>query len=69
MYLIESVDEKKLQSPFFQTTAIMFGVKIPAEANRCEIWGTTFHDPKPDCCEYRFYKDHTHIASSQVAGY
>ena len=69
MYLIQKIDKAKMFEPFFQQESKMFGVQIPPEADRCEIWGTTFHDPEPDCCEYRFFHNDTQIGVKRVAGY
>ena len=69
MYLIEKIAKPELSSEMFKQQVDIFGVQVPVEADRCEIWGTTFTDPQPDCCEYRFFKDDISVGVQRIAGY
>ena len=70
MYLVESHDKDSMENdPIFKGTVNFCNVKIPPEADRCEIWGTSFDDGGSDYCEYRFFKGDIRINTQQVAGY
>lgn len=40
-----------------------------AGSDRLEIWGSSFNDPGPDFCEFRFYKGAEPVVTGNVPGY
>jgi hypothetical protein len=39
-----------------------------SNADRCEVWGTSFSEPS-EYCEYRFFEGDKQIATHRVTGY
>jgi hypothetical protein len=50
-YLVETLEGEEAARKAAETCAVQ-----PAEAiTKAELWGSSFDDPGPDWCEYRFF--------------
>ena len=72
MYMIEATAKKDMgEGSIFRQQATMFKIPLDVieQADRCEVWGTSFDEVGPDYCEYRFFKDHNSLTVIHVKGY
>jgi len=46
-----------------------FNEKLAQQADRMEIWGSTFKDPGPDWCRFKLFNGEEELATVTVNGY
>ena len=75
MYLYETITEKSRMVNGF-IPKYMKGFMIPkfndnhiSEADRMEVWASSFKDDSSDFCEFRLIKNNEIIANERVSGY
>jgi len=52
-----------------KTTLALFGVQVPEEVTKIEVWGTSFKDPGPDYCEVRLFVEGEIYNTVRIEGY
>lgn len=59
------------ENSFFRQTAALFHIpsSIIEQADKCEIWVTSFKDSGEDKSEYRFFKNDKMFDTITVKGY
>jgi len=70
MHLIdryEGNEEVKIVAGCF--LGVKFSDDEIAQADRMEVWGSSFKDPGPDFCEYRLVKDGETFAKQRTEAY
>jgi len=72
MYCIKRIDSKQAiiqegtANPPFGPT---FSQEQVDQADRLEVWGSSFTDAGEDFCEYRLFEKGQQIATKRVAGF
>jgi len=70
MYLVDTITEKNTikRDPMI-TMFVSFPEADIDQADRLEVWGSSFNEGSEDCCEYRLMKGKEAIATKRVNGY
>lgn len=66
-YLYQTIhDVKSMEEPFFGVT---FPPAQVAEADRLEVWASSFQEGGGDYSEFRLMKGETQVAVKRISGY
>jgi hypothetical protein len=75
-YLIETIKDREKMTQFLalriwdrpaSVLELVFG--RVQEADRLEVWGSSFTDSGPDWCEYRLMRGDVAVAEGRTSGY
>jgi hypothetical protein len=70
MYLVDTItDKKKIKRDPMITMFVSFPEAQVDEADRLEVWGSSFKDNGDDCCEYRLMNGEKLVATRTMKGY
>ena len=69
MYLNETItDKEKMLKPNFMTELAITPAQLE-QADRLEVWSSSFNDPGPDFSEFRLMAGQERLAAFRQGGY